>query len=130
MPTEAADQTDILAANERLTDQLATTVEAHRIAAASAVTATAERDTALRERDEARSSLTIVTAERDAARTSLQAVMADRDRLAGESRDFNRRLAGELAKYGIRADGVAAGSKATAESVGTLTEQCRAALGK
>lgn len=130
MPNPAADEQDIIAANERLTGQLKTVTAERDTAVASASSVTAERDTAIRERDEARSSLSTVTAERDTARTSLQAMTADRDRLAGESRDFNRRLAAELVKHGIRADGVAAGTKGVAEVAGTLTEQCRAALGK
>lgn len=100
MNPTAADQTDILAANERLN---------------------ADLEAANRDRDEARSSLSALTTERDAAlrdrdeaRTSLAAATEERDRLAGIDRDFNRRLAAEIAKHGIRAEAIAPGSKATA----------------
>ena len=82
-PSNPADQADVIAANERLS---------------------AERDTAHRERDEARTALATATAERDRARTDLATATAERDRLTGIDRDFSRRLAAELAKQGIRAE--------------------------
>lgn len=94
------DQADVLAANERLTADLEAAVRDRDETRASLSALTTERDSALRDRDEARTSLTAVTEERD--------------RLAGIDRDFNRRLAAEVAKHGIRADAIAPGSKAPA----------------
>ena len=67
-------------------------------AQASIAALTAERDTAAQERDEASAQLATVTAERDA--------------LAKVDRDFNRRLAAEVARHGIRPEAIAPASKA------------------
>ncbi|MFM7099925.1 MAG: hypothetical protein ACKO3N_02005, partial [Verrucomicrobiota bacterium] len=65
--------------------------------------------------------LATVTQERDNARSEatkanadLASITSERDRLAGESRDFDRRLAAELARHGIRKEGVAQGAPAGA----------------
>ena len=112
MNPPAPDQTDILAANERLTADLAAAVRDRDAAQAQVTALTGERDTALRERDEARGQVAVLTGERDDARTALATVTTERDRLAGIDRDFNRRLAAELAKHGIRAEAIAPGSAA------------------
>lgn len=100
MNPTAADQTDILAANERLTAELDAATRERDEVRASLSTRTTERDAALRDRDEARASLAAVTEERD--------------RLTGVDRDFNRRLAAEVAKHGIRAEAIAPGTRAPA----------------
>lgn len=130
MPNSAANEADIIAANERLTAELAAATTERDQLRAQLAQANETRNTATNLLTEANQRVSSLTEERDGARTSLQAMTADRDRLAGESRDFNRRLAGELAKHGIRADGVAPGSNAGSEALGTLTEQCRAILGR
>lgn len=131
MPNTAANEEDIIAANERLTGQLATITAERDAALASVGTVTTERDAMARERDEVRSNLATITAERDAARTSLQAMTADRDRLAGQERDFNRGLAAALAKHGIRGEGIATDSgKPNVASIDPLTARCLEVTGK
>lgn len=93
-----SDQTDILAANERLILERDEAQRSLAEAQASIATLTTERDTAARERDEARAQLATITAERD--------------QLAGVDRDFNRRLAAEVARHGIRPEAIAPASKA------------------
>lgn len=91
-----ADQSDVIAANERMTSEL--------------TTARTERDAATKERDAANASVSTLTAERDAAlkerddtKATLAKVTAERDALAAVDRDFNKRLAAELVKHGVRA---------------------------
>jgi chromosome segregation ATPase len=98
--TQPADQTDIVAANEKLTDDLATTTKDLDDARASLTVVT-------KERDDAKASLATTTTERDQALADLAKVTAERDALAKTDRDFNTRLAAELAKHGIRADAIA-----------------------
>lgn len=98
-----ADQTDIVAANERLTADLATVTKERDDARASLTAVTTERD-------DAKASLATTTAERDQARAELAKVTAEREALTKTDRDFNTRLAAELAKHGIRADAIAPSS--------------------
>ncbi len=107
MPNPTPDQTDVLAANERLS---------------------AERDAAVQERDESRAQVLALTLERDGlsarlevtgteliARTaSVTSLTSERDALAATDRDFNLRLASELAKQGIRSTAVLPPSKTEA----------------
>lgn len=116
MPTAAEDQTDILAANERLT---------------------ADLTNAVRERDASRTQLSSITAERDQLRTEnarligeaqrhaaaatdaqarLTALTADHDRLASVDHDFNRRLAADLAKHGIRTSAIPTGATSSSST--------------
>lgn len=95
MDPTAADQIDVLAANERLT---------------------ADLKAAILNRDEARPSLSSLTTERDSAlrdryeeRTSRAAVTEERDRLAGIDRDFNRRPAAEVVNHGIWSEAITLG---------------------
>ena len=115
MPIPNPDQSDVIAANEVLT---------------------AERDVAIRERDEARASFATLTAERDglnarlttacnelAARTGTVATLTtERDALAAADHDFNRRLATELAKQGIRPTAVPTPSKSDAGASDLLAQ--------
>ena len=98
MNPDTPDQADILAANERLTAELQAAIAERDDVRTQVTSLTGERDAALRERDE--------------ARTNSAAVTTERDRLAGIDRDFNRRLAAELAKHGIRPEAIAPSSKA------------------
>lgn len=107
-----ADQTDVIAANERLMaerdearTQLAT-VTAERDTARARVT---ELETLLAEAGEARNSAGQLLSD---ANQRLNVVTAERDRLAGVDRDFNRRLAAELAKHGIRLQAIAPSANA------------------
>lgn len=119
----AADQADILELNERLTAQVGEL--------------TTERDTAAKERDEARGLLDAkgkdlaamtdahgaVAKERDDLKTKLAeaeskltAVTSERDALAKTDRDFNTRLAAELVKHGVRPTPVPASSRDASET--------------
>lgn len=92
-------QDDIIAENQRLTGDLTT-------ARADVTRLTSERDAHA-------ATITSLTAERDGLKAEvtklkgdLYAVTGERDKLAAESRDFERRLAAELAHHGIRKEGV------------------------
>jgi uncharacterized protein (DUF3084 family) len=97
-----ADQADVLAQLEGLTADLAT--------AQTTITTLQGQGTVLTgERDSTRSDLATATQERDEARTSLGAVTRERDSLKSENAtlkeqmaDFNKRLAAELSRHGIR----------------------------
>jgi uncharacterized protein (DUF3084 family) len=100
--TTNADQTDILAQLERATTDLAT-------ARATITTLQGQVTVLTGERDSARSGIATATQERDEARTNLGAVTRERDTLTSENAtlkeqmaDFNKRLAAELARHGIR----------------------------
>jgi chromosome segregation ATPase len=122
--TKPADQTDIVAANERLTADLATSNK-ERDEARASLTAVSK------ELDEAKASLATATAERDQARADLAKVTSERDVLTKTDRDFNARLAAEMAKHGIRADALSANSSMPEEpkKAMTATERVLAAKG-
>lgn len=104
------DQADIVAENERLAAELATATATLAKSDAVIADAAATRDAALKERDEAKTALATLTAERDTARAELATVTKERDELNAVDRNFTTRLAGELAKHGIRAQGLPLGS--------------------
>lgn len=106
MNTPKPDQTDILAENERLTQDLAKAAQ--------------DRDGAQSKVGELEGKLADATAELTDAKTKasaseqtvarlqteLEAVTKERDALKTADHNFNTRLAAELAKHGIRAEGV------------------------
>lgn len=104
------DQTDIVAENERLTAELATATASLGKSDGVIADSVAARDAALKERDDAKALLATVTAERDTALAGLAAATKERDELKAVDRNFSTRLAGELAKHGIRAQGLPLGS--------------------
>lgn len=127
---ELPDQTDIVAANERLTSELAS--------AKSDLDAIRSDHSAISAKcDEAIANLCTVTKERDEAREQLAAITSERDKLLAVDRDFNRRLAAEAANHGIRSQAIGAGSDVTASAPApqrkkTLTElslEAKAAAG-
>lgn len=92
-------QDDILAENQRLTGEL--------------TTARTDITRLTGERDDHAAKITSLTAERDGLKgevtqlkANLSTVTGERDKLAGESRDFEKRVASELVKHGIRPQGV------------------------
>ncbi len=96
------DQTDVLAQLETLRGEHTTAVAnvTKLTADLAAANAIAGRVPTLEaEVKTERENVTKITKERDDLK-------AERDRLAGESRDFNSRLASELVKHGIRPTGV------------------------
>jgi len=103
------DQADIVAENERLAAELATATATLAKSDAVIADAAATRDAALKERDEAKTALATLTAERDTARAELATVAKERDELKAVDRNFTTRLAGELAKHGIRAQALPMG---------------------
>lgn len=105
------DQADIVAENERLAAELATATATLGKSDAVIADAVATRDAALKERDEMKESLVTVMADRDTARAELATVAKERDELKAVDRTFTTRLAGELAKHGIRAQGLQMGGK-------------------
>jgi chromosome segregation ATPase len=134
-----ADQTDVIAANERLTTELAAAVRARDDAQAGIAAVTAERDEARtratgleKQLAEAEQKAKSEHEAHAATRTSLDALTeahaklsAERDALQKESRDFNARLAAELAKHGIRAEAIAPAA-ARAEGGSNLVAQYQA----
>lgn len=124
MSSQAADQTDVIAANERLTTERDTAI-GERDEAVARVT---QLEAQLAQANESRNTATNLLTDANQRLANLSAdmatVTADRDRLAGIDRDFNRRLAAELAKHGIRAEAIAPGSKAPA--AGDLVGQYQA----
>lgn len=130
MSKDLKSEADVIADNERLTSELSASKNRVSELEAQLAQANAGRIAESNLLTEANQKLAGVTKERDEAKASLQAMTVDRDRLAGEDRDFNKRLASAMAKHGIRADGVALGSATVGEKVKTLTEQCIEAKGK
>lgn len=122
------DQKDILAANERLTADLAASAAALVAVREECDKLAAEVKSAQVDRDNA----LVEVAELKEANAELMqqnaALRDERDKLAAEDRDFNKRLAAALVKHGVRAEGVAVGSDDPAKKL-SLTEQCRAARG-
>lgn len=112
------DETDVLEANARLTVDLAT-------ASTRATTAETSLATVRRELEAMTTRATTAEASLATSNASLATVTADRDRLAGIDRDFNSRLASEMAKHGVRREATAAA--ASSGKALTLTEQCMAA---
>lgn len=130
MSKDLKSEADVIADNERLTSELSASKNRVSELEAQLAQANAGRIAESNLLTEANQKLAGVTKERDEAKASLQAMTVDRDRLAGEDRDFNKRLASAMAKHGIRADGVALGSTTVGEKAKTLTEQCLEAKGK
>lgn len=120
-------QTDILALNEQLTKDL--TARTAELATSSAevarlmgleaklsteaAAANAGVDTLTKERDEARSSLASAQASLTSSNASISTLTTERDglkagvvKLEASQGDFNKRLAGELSKHGIRMNAV------------------------
>lgn len=115
------DQVDIVAQNERLTAELT--------AAHGSITDLRGQVQSLTEKNlaqandlvAAQSSITALTSERDSLRS-------DNERLQGDMKDFNARVAAEIAKHGIRPTAV--DNKPEKERVLTMTDKCLAAKGK
>lgn len=127
MSTEATkpDQADILAQNGQLTADLDTAKQTIGTLQGQVTALTTERDTA-------RTDLATVTSEREAANTHLAALTQERDSLKAENAtlqeqmaDFNKRVATELAKHGIRGEGETKAA-ATPEKPLTLDEKVAA----
>lgn len=114
MPTAADDQTDILAANERLTTELEAALRERTEARTQLTTVTTERDQARGEVTRLNGEVQRLTAANTEAQGQIATLTAERDRLAGVDHDFNRRLAAELAKHGIRASALPTGPQGTA----------------
>jgi hypothetical protein len=108
-----ADQTDILALNEQLTAQIATLTTERDTFKAQAAEATKGSETLS-------TTLGIRTKERDDLK-------AENETLKAGQADFNKRLATELSKQGIR--GQAVEHKEPAARKLTATEKCLAAKG-
>lgn len=122
------DQSDILAANERLTAELAASAESLATARADVAKLADDVKAAQADRDQA---LVNVAELKEANAELMQqnaALRDERDKLAAADRDFNKRLAAALAKHGVRAEGVAVAGDDPAKKL-SLTEQCRAARG-
>jgi chromosome segregation ATPase len=118
------DQTDVIALNERLTTDLANAVKERDEARKSLAALTTERD-------DAKATAQTITGERDQARADLTKMTAERDALAKTDRDFNARLAAEMAKHGIRPDAMKAATSTPEEpkKAMTATERVLAAKG-
>lgn len=127
------DQADILAANERLTTELAAATRErdearNRIAALEAqlIQANETRNNATNLLTEANQTVASLTQQLADARSERDGLRAERDTLAAADRDFNKRVSAELVKHGIRAEGVEV-LGATGTKKLTLTEECRLA---
>lgn len=119
------DQADIVAQNEQLTADLAAANGLLTESQASVTTLTAERDAARARVTELETSSATLTTERDAARADVTRLTADNARLTADMASFEKRVAAELVKHGIRTDG----SKETETPAKplTLTEKVLAA---
>ncbi len=122
------DQKDILAANERLTAENAAGAAELSAERATVVRLTGEVSASNADRDKAIARAVELDASVADLTQRLAAVTGERDGLAAVDRDFGRRLAAELAKHGVRAQGVAVGGDDPASKL-SLTEQCRLARG-
>jgi chromosome segregation ATPase len=129
MANEIKDEADVLAENITLTGQVKT-LTTERDQARQQVTAlTTERDAATAqatnlttERDEARTQVTALTGERDQARQQVTDLTGERDtlkaantKLTADMADFNKRVAAELVKRGIRPEGTSQAAQAPSE---------------
>lgn len=132
-----ADQHDVIAANERLTTDLATALKERdelKTKLSTAESRLAEAQTKLEGADEA---VAGAVAERDAAlkerddlKAKLDATTKERDDLAAKDSDINRRVAAEVAKHGIRAQALkVSDSTPTKAAAKTATERVLEAKG-
>ena len=122
----ALDQQDVVALNERLTADLSASQQLLEESNARNATLTTERDTAVL-------NLGTATTALEAANANVLTVTAERDNLSAENAglqtqmaDFNKRLAAELSKHGIRHNAVEQKPEPEGKKL-TLTEQCLAA---
>lgn len=122
----ALDQQDIVALNEKLTADLSASQQLLDESNARNAALTAERDEAVQK-------LSTAAAALDASNANVTAITAERDKLAAENAslqtqmaDFNKRLAAELSKHGIRREAIDQKPEHEGKKP-TLTEQCRAA---
>jgi FtsZ-binding cell division protein ZapB len=118
---ENADQIDILAQNEQLTADL--TKARNDLTAAQ--TANTELQTKLDEATKGNKTLTEVLATRTQERNTLK---TENEQLKSQTADFNKRLASELAKHGIRQTAVTAPPQKSDKPM-TATEKVLAAKG-
>ncbi|MGN6556219.1 MAG: hypothetical protein ACTHLW_21115 [Verrucomicrobiota bacterium] len=117
------DQVDILALNTKLTSDLAT-------AQTSLSALTADKATLEAKLSAANASIQTLTTERDTARTQLATAQSQVTSLTESQKNFDGRLAAELAKNGIRAKAIDAEETGKTKTKLTLTERCLAASGK
>lgn len=116
-----ADQTDILALNEQLTADL--TKARNELTAAQ--TANTELQSKLDEATKGNTTLTQALQARTQERDTLK---SENEQLKAQTADFNKRLASELAKHGIRQTAVSAPQPKTDKPM-TATEKVLAAKG-
>jgi chromosome segregation ATPase len=119
-PKTNPDQADIIAANERLAADLSTLTAERDTLKASLATANTERDTA-------KAALQTVAAERDTLKTENQTLKAENTALKGKESDFNKAVAGQVAKFGI--DNPAPKAEASSDKKLSATEKVLKAKG-
>lgn len=128
------DQSDLIAANERLTKEVASLIEkANKAAAelattnASLATITAERDQNAADLTAAKASLASVTKELADAKAAEAAATAKVTKLEAEKVEFDKAVASKVAEMGITGKAVPAAASAPASGKKlTLTELCLA----
>ena len=124
MPYQFTDEAAAVAEITRLTADLAT-------ANTSLTTITGERDKARTDLATANTSITTLTTERDTAKAEVTRLKGENDKLTNDMKDFNARVAAEVAKKGIRSTAAETGTdnKAKEGEKLTATEKVLAAKG-
>ena len=111
-------EADVLAENATLTETVATLTKERDAALALNQTASAQSATLTTERDAAQAQVTALTGERDQLKAKLTEgegtvtkLTADNAKLTADMADFNKRVAAELTKRGIRPEASEVGAK-------------------
>src|SRR4051812_34946349 len=126
-PKANADQTDILADNERLTTELKTAKDSLAEANTNLATVTSDRDGWKTRAEKAESDRAEQLNKRVAAEKERDTFKAENESLKTQMADFNKRLGAELGKHGIRPQ--AAAHQNEGDRKLTATEKCLAAKG-